>query len=129
MTSSLYFAHAYSTYNTKAERVIIEELKKRFPEYRIVNPKDHLPGSHVKLPNIIMDFLSEDSCGECYRADSCRIGHFLNMVLKARIFVRWDASAKCGVECETRFAECLGRTIHYVEECCEGIKLTREVKQ
>ena len=37
---NVYFAHSSHLYNTNAERFIIDQMLKYFPDWNIINPKD-----------------------------------------------------------------------------------------
>ena len=116
---AVYFSHGKSQYNTLREAAVIDELKLWFPSAVIINPANYPPAKISSQQ--VKKFLNNDSCSNCNKYNKCRIDYYLDMIYKVDLFVRWHEGARCGVECETRFARFIGKPIYTFGRWVRGV--------
>lgn len=82
---TIYFAHPVRFYSSRDEGIVLKHLHKRFPGYRIVNPKDISHPTH-------------SDCRQCMR--EIMIPVFFKAIAKCTLFVIWNPVNSCGIRCE-----------------------------
>lgn len=105
----LYFAHPISTYGSQEERIVLDYLKIKYPDYDIVNPATMNPVGVFT------------GCKDCMNLHMKPV--FFKYVKNCSLFVIWDYKDSCGIRCELQRAWELGKkiirvSIHVTEEHC-----------
>jgi len=100
-TKYIYFAHPIKKYHTEEEKVIINLVRKRYPEYKIINP------ATIKVD------VAHQGCEQCMREIMRPI--FFKQIAKCKKFLLWNATGSCGVICELHEAWRLGKEIIQVD--------------